>query len=101
MQQARPALPAIIAVFALGVLSLIGGWLIVYGGGFFHSPGRHASDAAFYSGTPALLMAGLQYLTAALAFTWLLRAFVSLVLAGALAFTVVFGPPAAYMFLSI
>ncbi|WP_290872258.1 hypothetical protein [Aquabacterium sp.] len=97
MSHPRPALPAALAVLAFGLLSLVGGWLIVAGGGFFHSPGRRSSEGAFVTGAPAVLMASLQYLAATIAFTWLLRPMVSPAAAVVLAFTLVFVPPALYL----
>jgi hypothetical protein len=67
-----PSLAAMLAVGAFALLSLVGGWLIVLGGGFHHAPGRRASTV-FVDGAPALVMAMLQFLAAALALTWLLR----------------------------
>ena len=86
-----------IAVGAFGALSLFGAWIILRGNGFFHSPTRYASDAVFISGPPAMLVAALQLLAAALAFTWLARLFMPETRAGVLAFGLVFGPPLLYL----
>ena len=69
----QPSLGAVLAVGAFALLSLAGGWLIVLGGGFHHAPGRRASGTVFVDGAPALAMALLQFLAAALALAWLLR----------------------------
>ena len=97
MNEPRHAWPAVLAVLAFGLLSLAGGWMIVVGGGFYHTPGRRSVAAIFVDGAPALLMAGLQLLAAALAFTWLLRGVLSPVPAALWAFALVFVPAALFM----
>lgn len=87
-----------LAVLAFGVLSFIGGWIIMRGGGFFHSPNRYSADATFVSGPPAVLMAGLQLCAAALAFAWLLRGRLQSI-AVPVAFGLVFVPPLLYFIL--
>lgn len=94
----KPAsIGARIAVGAFGALSLLGAWIILRGNGFFHSPGKYSRDTVFVSGPPAALMAGLQLLAAALAFTWLGRQFLPRTRAAVLAFGLVFGPPLLYL----
>lgn len=96
---ARPSLPAVFAVGAFGLLSVVGGWLIVLGGGFYHSPGKYSSNAIFYDGAPAVLMASIQFLAAALAFFWLLRWRVGFPASSLIAFGLVFVPPLLYVLL--
>ena len=98
-QTARPSLPAILAVGAFGLLSLLGGWLVVRGGGFFHSPGKYSADAVFIGGLPAVFMALLQLLASALAFTWLLRLRLAPAVSAYLAFGTVLLPPLLYVLL--
>jgi hypothetical protein len=93
----RPTVPALIAVAAFGALSLLGGWIVVCGGGFNHAPAKYSSQTLFVSGMPAVLMALLQLLAAALAFTWILRRRFSSLLALCLAFGGVFAPPLVYI----
>jgi hypothetical protein len=56
------------AVAAFGVLSLVGGCLIVYGGGFHTDRGGAGPDASFVDGPAALVMAFLQLWGAWIAF---------------------------------
>ena len=93
----QPSLPAKLAVLAFGLLSLVGTWIIVYGKGFYHSPGKYSSDAVYYTGTPALLMAAIQCTASALAFTWLMRQRIALLPSALIACLVVFLPPAFYV----
>lgn len=86
-----------LAICAFGALSLLGGWLVVWGGGFHHAPSRTSPNTDFIAGVPALLMALLQFLAAALAFTWLLRLRLAQAVAVALAFGLVFVPPLVYV----
>ena len=95
----KPSLPAKLAVLSFGLLSLIGTWIIIYGGGFYHSPGKHSADAVFYTGTPALLMAAIQGTASALAFTWLLRQRLALLPSASIAGLVVFVPTVFYVVL--
>lgn len=94
-----PSLPSILAVLAFAVLSCVGGWVIVHGGGFFHSPGKYSSDAVFYTGAPAVLMAALQFTAAALGLTWLLRLRLTPWAAASMAFGLVCVPPMVFLFL--
>jgi hypothetical protein len=48
--------PARVAVAALGVLGYLGGWLILYLGGFHHAPHRYSRETTFVSGMPAAVM---------------------------------------------
>jgi len=86
-----------ISVAALGALSLVGGWLILVHGGFYHSPPRRSFDAVFVGGLPALFMALIQFVTAALAFTALLERKRPRGVALAIAFGLVMIPPALYL----
>ncbi len=94
---ARTSLPAFLAVGAFGALSLLGGWLVVYGGGFYAATSKYASDATFVAGLPALFMALLQFLAAALAFTWALRRYLSPLASVLAAFGVVLLPPLLFL----
>ena len=95
----KPSLPAKLAVLAFGLLSLIGTWIIIYGRGFYHSPGKYAADAVFYTGTSALLMAAIQGTASALAFTWLLRQRLAMLPSASIACLVVFVPTVLYVVL--
>ena len=90
---ARTSLPAFIAVCAFGALSLLGGWLVVYGGGFYAANSKYASNATFVAGLPAIFMALLQFFAAALAFAWSLRRYLSPVASSLAACGLVFVPP--------
>lgn len=46
-----------LAVAALGALGYLGGWLVLYLGGFHHAPNRHSRETTFVSGPQAVLMA--------------------------------------------
>lgn len=85
-----------IAVGAFGALSLMGGWVIVGGRGFHHAPGKYSSQTILVERLPATLMASLQMLAAALAFTWILKRHLSSIPSVCLAFGVVFVPPLSY-----
>ena len=91
-----PTIPAVIAVATFGALSLLGAWIVVCGRGFHHAPGRYSSQTIFVEGTPAVLMACLQLLAAALAFTWILRRRLPSISSACLAFAAVFLPPLVY-----
>ena len=101
MEAPKPSLAGTFAVAAFGVLSLLGGWLVVWNGGFSHMPARQPEAAAFVGGLPALFMAFLQFLAAALALTWVLRqgarTGLSPMLAGWIAFGLVFVPPVGFL----
>ncbi len=88
---------AIISIAALGALSLVGGWLILVHGGFYHSPPRRSFDAVFVGGLPGLFMAFLQFLIAWLAVTALLERKQPRGVALAIAFGLVMIPPALYL----
>lgn len=88
---------AVVSVLAFGALSLVGGWLIVCGHGFHHAIGRYSTHAVFVSGLPAVLMAILQFLAAALAFSWLLHRRLSLFSSALGGFALVLVPPLIYI----
>lgn len=46
-----------LAVAALGALGYLGGWLILYLGGFHHAPHRYSRETTFVDGAPAAVMA--------------------------------------------
>jgi hypothetical protein len=46
-----------LAVTALGALGYLGGWLILYLGGFHHAPHRYSRETIFVSGPLAMVMA--------------------------------------------
>jgi hypothetical protein len=92
-----PSLAAIVAVAAFGLLSSLGAWLIVYLGGFHHAPNRFSPETVFVDGLPAIVMAVLQLLASALAFTWLLQRRFSTVYAWLIALTLTFIPPLLYL----
>jgi len=96
-EPSSPSISAILAVAAFSVLSLVGGWIIIQGGGFFHSPDKYAANAVFYTGVPAMVMAMLQFTASALAFTWLLRLRFARWSSSITALTLVFGPPLLYL----
>lgn len=87
------SLPAVLSVLAFGALSLVGGWLIVYGGGFFASSSKYSADAVFISGLPALFMALVQFSAATLAFMWVLRGYLSSTVSAVIALAMVWIPP--------
>ncbi len=89
----RASLPAFLAVCAFGALSLLGGWLVVYDGGFFAANSKYTANATFVAGLPAVFMALLQFLAAALAFTWAVRRYLAPVAASLTAFALVLIPP--------
>lgn len=74
MTVSRPlTFPARIAIAALAVLGLVGGWMVVLGGGFHHGQ-MHSRETTFVDGPAAFLMAAIQFLMAAIAVAALLRA---------------------------
>lgn len=99
MHPVAPSLAGKLAIGAFAVLSLVGGWLIVVGGGFAHAPAKFSKEVVFVSGLPALAMALIQFTGSAIAFTWLLRQKTSAVQATAIALALVFVPPALYLLL--
>ncbi len=46
-----------ISVAALGALGYLGGWLILYLGGFHHAPHRYSRETTFVAGPGAVVMA--------------------------------------------
>ena len=98
METQTPSLAAKIAVFAFGLFSLIGGWIVVNLGGFFHTMGKYQNkNVIFVEGPQAAVMAVLQFTAAALAFMWLFRLRLAPVPAFLLAFGLVLLPPALYL----
>ena len=74
MQTKPPlSLPARIAIAALALLGLIGGWMIVITGGFHHGY-RYSKETIFINGGLALVMAAIMFLMATVAFASLLQA---------------------------
>lgn len=55
---------ACVAVAAFGLLSLLGGCIVVYFGGFHTQQGRHGGEVIFVSGLPGIVMAWLQLMGA-------------------------------------
>jgi hypothetical protein len=95
----RASLPETLAIASLGVLTLTGGWFIVWRGGFASALGKRSREFVEVAGLPAAAMAALQLTVAALALTWLLRQRLRPLAAGALAFGAVFGPPLLFQWL--
>ncbi|MGC9562109.1 hypothetical protein [Brachymonas sp. M4Q-1] len=95
-----PSFAAIVSVGAFALLSMLGGWIIVWGGGFYHSPNKYVANARFYDGGPAVLMALLQFLAAALGWTWLFCLRLGAWAAATLGFVLVFVPPALFWVLA-
>lgn len=62
-----------IAIAALGLCGLVGGWIVVWGGGFHHAPHRYSRDTTFVDGPAAVLMAALQFTLAAISVATLLQ----------------------------
>jgi len=94
---ARTSLPAFLAVCAFGALSLLGGWLIVYGGGFHTAESKYSASTTFIAGMPAYFMAVLQFSAAALAFSWALRRYLSSVASALAASGLVLVPPLLFL----
>jgi len=90
-------LAANLAVGAFGALSLLGGWMIVYGGEFQHTAGRTNPSITIVAGAPALFMAALQFLAAALALTALLRQWQGSTVSAGVAFGLVMVPPLLFL----
>ena len=97
MDSSPPSIALRIAVFALGALSLTGGWIIVCLGGFFHSPAKYTTATIFVSGPPAAFMALFQFALATLAFMWLARLRYGSTASCLIALCVVFLPPSLYL----
>lgn len=62
-----------LAIAALGLCGLAGGWLIVAGRGFHHAPHRYTRATTFVDGAPAALMAAIMFVLAALCAAALLQ----------------------------
>lgn len=62
-----------LAILAFGALSLVGAWLILISGGFESSPKRRPDLAVTVGGAQALVMAAIQLMGSAVAFTWFLQ----------------------------
>ncbi|WP_297325137.1 hypothetical protein [Nitrosomonas sp.] len=97
MNSAPPSIAAKISVFAFGMLSLVGGWIIVLLGGFFHAPAKFSSSVIFVSVPSAAAMAMLQFTAGALALFWLCRLRFTTVSACLISLGVAFGLPALYL----
>lgn len=100
MKPEQPTCAAQVSVLAFGLLSLLGGWLIVLYGGFTHTPGVHSATHIVVTGLPAVVMALLQYTAATLALMWFLQQRVRPVPSFIVACILVFGPPALYLCLT-
>ncbi len=96
---ARTSLPAFLAVCAFGALSLLGGWIVVYGGGFHTAQSKYSASTTFIAGLPAYFMAMLQFAAAALAFAWALRRYLSPVSSSVAAVGLVLVPPLLFLLL--
>lgn len=70
-----PSGAALVAVAALAVLGLIGGWLILLSDGFHHAPHRYTNQTIFVSGPPATVMAAILFALSAVAVAALVQAF--------------------------
>ncbi|GAA6141873.1 hypothetical protein [Hydrogenophaga sp. 5NK40-0174] len=95
--QEPTSIPAFVSVFAFGALSLLGGWIVVHGDGFYAANSKYSSSATFVAGMPAVFMALLQFLAAALAFTWVLRRYLSPVPSFLAGFGLTFMPPLLFL----
>ena len=62
-----------IAIAALGLCGLVGGWIVVLGGGFHHAPHRYSRETTFVDGPSAVLMAAIQFTLAAVCVAALLQ----------------------------
>jgi len=87
------------AVLALGLLSLIGGWIIVLGSGFHSRISRYPASYVFVDGPGAFLMATLQFCVAAIALVWLLQSRMGIVRASILSCCLIFLPPLVFSIL--
>ena len=65
---------ALVAVAALCLLGLIGGWLILLSGGFHHMTTRYSKESVFVDGAPALLMATISFMMSVIAVAAFLQA---------------------------
>lgn len=63
-----------LAIAALGALGLVGGWLILLSGGFEHAPHRYTNQTTRVDGAPALAMAAICFVQAAIGVLALLPA---------------------------
>lgn len=91
---------ATVAVLALGLLSLIGGWVIVLGSGFHSRINRYPASYVFVDGPGAFLMATLQFCVAAIALVWLLQSRMGIVRASILSCCLIFCRRWCFPFLS-
>lgn len=87
------------AILVLGLLSLIGGWIIVLGTGFHSRVSRYPASYVFVDGPGAFLMATLQFCIAAIALVWLLQSRMGTVRASILSCCLIFLPPLAFFIL--
>ena len=99
MEPPRGSRAATAAVLALGLLSLIGGWIIVLGTGFHSRVSRYPESYVFVESPSAFLMATLQFCVAAIALVWLLQSRMGTVQASILSCCVIFLPPLAFFIL--
>ena len=65
---------ALIAIAALCILGLLGGWLILLYGGFHHQLSRFSKETTFVVGVPALFMAAISFTLSVVALAALLQA---------------------------
>jgi hypothetical protein len=90
----RPNLLGDLAVGAFALLSVIGGWLIIHVGGLSRTPKHLPTHTTIVEGAPAMFVAGLQFIAAAIAMAHLLRRWFALPVAIALGFLIACVPPA-------
>lgn len=100
MTTAPPSTATKISVFAFGMLSLVGGWIVILLGGFFHAPAKFSSSVIFVSGTSAVAMALLQFTSSALALFWLFRLRFPVASACLASVGLAFGLPTLYLVLN-
>ena len=89
------SLPARIAIAALALLGLIGGWYILLAGGFHHGA-QYSTETTFVSGPAAWLMAALFFAMGTIALAALLQAVRARMLWYFLACGAALGPPLFY-----
>ena len=89
--------PALYSVAALVLLGLLGGWLILLSGGFYHRIHRYTNETTFVAGLPGLLMAALMFGLAVLGALILVRARGARLLCQVLVCSAVLLPPVLFM----
>ena len=62
----RPSIGTQVALVALTLLGLVGGWLILLGGVFHHMDSRFSKETSFVSGYAAYMMSAIFFLMAAI-----------------------------------